>query len=65
MGFARGLKTAIEVIDPAMVRADKGTLIPRCGFAYLRAAMAANVVHGSNLTVVATNNNDRVLTNVY
>ena len=65
MGFTCGLETSIQVIDPTVVGANKGTLVPRCGLAHLRAAMAANVVHGANLTVITTNDNDRILTNIY
>ena len=65
VGFTCGLETAIQVIDPTVVGANKGALVPRCGLAHLRAAMAANVVHGANLTVITTNDNDRILTNIY
>ena len=65
MGFTCGLETAIQVVDPTVVGANKRALVPSCGLAHLRATMAANVVHGANLTVITTNDNDRILTNIY
>ena len=58
MGLACRFQTAIEVVDPAVIRTDKGALIPRCVFAHLRATMATNVVHGANLTVITTDHDD-------
>ena len=64
VGFTRRFQTTVEVINPSVIRADKGALVPCCGFAHLRTAVTADVVHRPNLAIITADDNNRVLTNL-
>ncbi len=62
--FSSRLKTAIQVINPAVVGANKRLPVARLGLANPCAAMPANVVHCKDVSVLAAHDNNVVLSNL-
>jgi len=55
---------AIITVGPAMIGADKGFAITAGLLANPGAAVATDIVHGTNLAVVVAADNDRILANI-